>query len=360
MEKDQQEIVAQGDVHILVTEADKFGKDILAMSDFFGEYIQQLSTTIRTDAVSEIVPDVPAADLGIIGEVINRAEVISEGTTRLIPDFDSLPNDIRKKLDEGKYKIGDSRQVDGNLRAVIVDEEGTRVKDITLREVKVDPNTAEAVQNISNQLQLRQIYAKLDAIQEAQSFQIARDRDRDIKTPFLDARDYILKAQMSAGSVEEKRAFLRKAEERLISATNGVYTEIDTSTKHLLKLTQYPIFQRKDQIQDYIGYMTEDLQIATKFVGVRVQLLDYLGEPEEAKIAIEGYQHFMTDFFVKDIGRGMSAAYLIHANYPYTRDNMNCWHLLSKDIKPKLEQLNQDSEHVYLVSVEDAKDDNEE
>lgn len=366
MENDQQndsipqELVAQGDVHILVTDEDKYGDDIMAMSDFFGGYIQQLSTAIRTEALTDVIPDIPAADLGIIGEVVNRAEVVSKGTTELIPDFDSLPNDIRQKLNEGKYKVGESRQVNGNLRAVIVDEEGTRVKDITLKEIKINPGTVEAARSISNQLQMRQIYAKLDAIQEMQNYQIARDRDRDIKVPFLDAREYILKAQISDGSPEEKKQYLKKAEEKLISATNSVYTELQTSTDHLAKLTRFPIFQRKDQITQYIGYMSEDLQVATKFVGLRVQLLDYLGESKEAKIAIERYQHIMTDFFTKKVVRGLSAAELIHSNYPYNGENMNCWYQLSTDVQPKLEQLNKNSEHVYLVSVEDEEDGTEE
>ena len=92
------------------------------------------------------------------------------------------------------YKIGGSRQVDGDLRAVIVDETCSRVKDITLKEVRINLGTMEASYSITNQLQMRQIYAKLDTIQEMQDFQFARDRDRDMKVPFLDARFYILKA----------------------------------------------------------------------------------------------------------------------------------------------------------------------
>lgn len=355
-----QELVTQGEVRILVTDEDKYGDDILAMSDFFDGYIQQLSAAIRSDSVTDIVVDIPVADLGLIGEVVHSAEVISKGTTELLPDFDSLPINIRQKLNEGKYKVGESRQVDGNLKAVIVDEEGTRVKDITLKEVKINPGTVEAARSITNQLQMRQIYEKLDAIQEMQNFQIARDRDRDIKVPFLDAREYILKAQISDGSVEEKKEYLRKAEEKLISATNSVYTELQTSTEHLVKLTRFPLFQRKNQIEQYIGYMSDDLQVATKFVGLRVQLLDYLGETKEAKIAIERYQHIMTDFFTKKVARGLSAVELIHSRYPYNSENMNCWYQLSVDVQPKLEQLNKSSEHVYLVSVEGEEDGTEE
>ena len=45
-------IIPSDEVHILVTEEDKTGEDILAMSDFFGGYVQQLIDAIRTNAVT--------------------------------------------------------------------------------------------------------------------------------------------------------------------------------------------------------------------------------------------------------------------------------------------------------------------
>lgn len=55
----------------------------------------------------------------------------------------------------------------------------------------------DMARNLANQVQLRQINAKLGVIQDLQSYQIDRDRDKDIVVPFLNARDYILRAQMS-------------------------------------------------------------------------------------------------------------------------------------------------------------------
>lgn len=349
-------IIPRDEVHILVTEEDKTGEDILAMSDFFGGYVQQLTDAIRTNTVTTYIPSIPVADIGIIGEVVQRAEVISQGATQLLPDFDSLPKDIRQKLKDGIYKVGESKQVDGNLRAVIVDETGTRVKDVTLKEVNINPGTLEASRSITNQLQMRQIYAKLDAIQEMQSFQIARDRDRDIKVPFLDARYYILKAQGENCTDKEREEYLKKAADKLLSAVNSVYTDLTTSTEHILKLTRFPIFQRKDQIRGYIGFLSEDIQVATKFVGLRMQVLDYLGDIDGAQIEMSRYQRVMTDFFTKALpNRGYSAAALIHLNYPYNTENRDCWYWLSEDLKPALE-AKQEKEHIYLVSVEGDED----
>ena len=351
-------IIPREQVQILVTEEDRTGEDLLAMSDFFGNYIDQLSVSIRTNAVYDLVPDIPFADLGILNEVINQAEVVSTGTTQLIPDFEHLPKVIRQKLKDGIYKVGESRQVDGNLRAVIVDENGTRVRDITLKEVRVDPGTLEASRSITNQLQMRQIYAKLDTIKEMQEFQIARDRDRDMKVPFLDARFSILKAQGLNCSDEDRQAYLEKAADKLLTAVNSVYTEISTSSEQLSKLTRFPIFQQKDQIRKFIGYLTEDLQVSTKIVGLRLQILDYLGDTDGAKIELERYQRAMTDFFTKKLpGRRCSAAELIHMHFSYTEENRNCWYQLGIDVRPKLAALSSaECEHLYLVSMEETDD----
>ena len=118
---------------ILITEEDKTGRDIAKMSNFFDGYIQSLSTQIYTTSTVEIFDTVPVADLGIINEVATYAEALMQGKYGYLPDFDSLPIEIRQNLKKGIYTIGESRQVEGNMRAVILDENGVRIKDITLK-----------------------------------------------------------------------------------------------------------------------------------------------------------------------------------------------------------------------------------
>ena len=114
---------------------------------------------------------VPIAEIGIINEVFHQAEMMMKGQYGYIPDFQNLPHDIKTNLRKGIYKIAPSKQVDGNVRAVILDENDVRIKDITLKRVKNDMGTLETARSITNQLQMRQIYSKLDSIQELQSYQ---------------------------------------------------------------------------------------------------------------------------------------------------------------------------------------------
>ncbi len=121
------------ELRILVTDADTNGYEISKMSDFMGLYAQQLTRSLSESSFVEVVSSIPIADIGIINDVVQQATVIARDNITLVPDFDSLPSGIKEKLKQGLYSVGDSKQVDGNLRAVIVDENGVRVKDITLK-----------------------------------------------------------------------------------------------------------------------------------------------------------------------------------------------------------------------------------
>lgn len=151
------------ELHILVTDADTNGYEISKMSDFMGLYAQQLTRSLADSPFVEVVSNISVADLGIINDVVQHAAVVARGNITLVPDFDSLPAGVKEKLKQGLYSIGDSKQVDGNLRAVIVDENGVRVKDITLKKVINNPGILETTRSIANQMQMKQIQDTLKA-----------------------------------------------------------------------------------------------------------------------------------------------------------------------------------------------------
>ena len=354
---------------IFKTEVDKYGRDITEMSDFFDGYVQQMVSALRKESSLEIVSALPVSDLGIINEVVHQMDVIMKGEITLLPDFDNLPVDVKNKLKKGLYRIGDSKQVDGNLRAVILDENNVRVKDITLKKVINNPDNLETARSIGNQLQMRQIYAKLANIQEFQTYQLEKDRDRDIIVPFLDARSLVLEAE-TKDSEEERIRLLKEADGKIRNALNAIYADIETTSKAFAKRISSLFLWSRDSINRYMGYLTSDLQIATKYVGVRMQLLEYMGETKTAKSVLQQYQHVMYDFLTKPVTRkGLSAAALMHDYFPYDKTNMNCWYILAKEMKPALEtgikslELSMQgiyNNDVYIVSVEDIKDEEKE
>ena len=350
---------------IFKTDDDRYGRDITTMSDFFDGYVQQMSLALRKQSRLEFVPELPVANLGIINDVIHKADVIMRGNITLLPDFENLPPDIKSKLKKGIFKVGDSKQVDGNLRAVILDENDVRVKDITLKKVINDPGNIDTARSIGNQLQMRQIYAKLANIQEFQTYQLEKDRDRDIIVPFLDARSMVLEAE-NKGSEEEHVLLLREADGKIRTALNAIYADVETTSKSFARNTNIPFLHFSNQLNRYMGYLTSDFQIATKYVGVRMQLLEYMGDAKTAKSVLQQYQHVMYDFLTKPVTRkGLSTAELMHDYFPYDKTNMNCWYTFSKEMRPALKlgirtlelSINGEYENdVYIVSVEDVND----
>lgn len=346
---------------IFKTDADKYGRDITLMSDFFDGYVQQMALSIREQSNLEVIQDIPFASIGIINDAIHQAGVILKGNVTLLPDFDSLPMVIKDKLNKGIYTVGESKQIDGNLRAVILDEEGVRVKDITLKKVISNTGNIETIRSIGNQIQMRQIYARLADIQELQTYQLEKDRDRDIIVPFLDARSLILEAEHKQ-TVEGKIASLKAADDKIRTALNAIYADIETTTRSLAKRTNRIFLGFGNSLNSYMSFLTSDLQIATKYVGVRIQLLEYLEESNVAKEVLQSYQHVIYDFLTKPVTRkGITAVNLMHDYFPYTKDNLNCWHYFSKEIQPALEKSKSafsigmdetQNQEIYVITVE--------
>lgn len=97
----------QKPLEILVTDEDKHGTDIACMSDFFGIYIEQLSAELSNQVMRGVVEKIPAADVQILGELVHGVDVLLSGKYGYIPDFDSLPNDVKDKLKKGIYTLGE-------------------------------------------------------------------------------------------------------------------------------------------------------------------------------------------------------------------------------------------------------------
>lgn len=358
-------LVNRKPLEIFKTKADLTGRDITQMSNFFDGYIEQMSLALREESAIEVLSEIPFSDLSIVNEVVQRARVLLKDNVTLVPDFDNLPLDVKKKLKLGLYTIGESKQVEGNMRAVIMDENGTRVKDITLKKVVNSPENLETARNIGNQLQMRQISAKLAAIEEFQTYQIERDRDQQIIVLFLDARTLILRAA-NAKSADEQKNLLEEANSKITSALHSIYTDMDTSARMLVKKADSWFPDVTGRMNDYMRFITSDLQIATKYVGVSMQILEYIGDNSGAKNALLEYQQTLYDFLEKPISKkGLSAALIMQGNFPYTSENIDQWYMFKKEIAPTLKASIENTmlsiesaecQEIYIVSVEDASD----
>ena len=116
-------------IEILVTEEDKTGSNIMCMSDFFDVAVQQMSNSLVCTKDDLEIGDLPVSDLGIVNDALQTVGAFCSPQFDLVPDFASLPKEILEKYRAGKLTLGDSKQVEGNIRAVLVDVETDVVND---------------------------------------------------------------------------------------------------------------------------------------------------------------------------------------------------------------------------------------
>lgn len=174
------------------------------MSNFIENYYSYFIECMGKTSINTSIVTANLKNIGIINDAISGTiKTLKNGTT-LIPDFEHLPKDIKVKLKKGLYKIGESKQVNENYRPVILDENGVRVKDITLKKAVMEENSSFGIGNIKNLIQLKRINENLERIHELQYYQITRARDSAVLVPFFDARDLIQKAQTSENFIKRQ------------------------------------------------------------------------------------------------------------------------------------------------------------
>lgn len=346
-------------LNIFLTDADRHSTDITKMSNFFDIYIRNSSFAIQNNSKSEVVMNIPSSMIGSLNEVVHTASTLVNKGTTYIPDFDNLPSGLKEKLKKGIYKLGESRQVDGNVRAVVVDKSKKRVKDITLKKVTNSIDLLETTRNLTTQFQLQQIYQKLGEIAELQEYQLEMDRKSRIIVPFFDARDLILKANNASNQAEQYR-LLESADEKLINSLNKLAQDITTTSNYLAKQVSIPLGFGLwgKQVGLYTNYLSSDLFMLTQFTGVRMQLLEYLGKNADEKQLMEKYKATMNELVTKPLTKkNQPAISLLHGYSTRNSYNRDMWLRFGDDISRFLSaKLPDNGNEIYLVSMEDVDD----
>ena len=334
------------------------------MSDFFEVYISSMMTELKSQPGIEMNNSLKiVSDTNILQNISSGIKnIFQKDNVTLIPDLDKLPWDIREKLETGEYSIGESRQVDGNLRAVIVNENNVRVKDITLKRILNNNINTQMITNIINQIQIQQIFTKLTAIEEFQTYQIETDRNSRMIRPFLDARDYAIKAE-NTNNKEKKIKLLEKAEEKVTSALNEVYLDLNTTKDEFIKsVKDSPGLNWGNNTDKFMKLLLSDIQLITKYTGVKMQLLEYLGDNNISSKVLEKYLntiHSLISEPTENMG-GQSVMMVLHDYFPYNENNLDSFYYFTKDMRPiikenilQLESNNKNTEEIYIISVED-------
>ena len=327
------------------------------MSNFFDGYINQLCLDENKSSNLQIAKNVTTSKIGLVKETINKGKTLIKSDMILVPDLDNIDAEIKEKLKKGIYSISESKQVDGNLRAVIVDENNKIKHQITLKQQKDIPQDLSS--KLEVQIQLREIFNKLIEIQEMQDYQIRLEKIRDFVNPFLRARDIIVLAEEEIDLEERKRQYL-EADNYIDKALIAVYSDIEETSKQFIKSLSNPISGLNRE--KYMKFIVEELQISTKYVGVQVQLLEYLGNEKKAKLILDKYNDTINDFFtLPRIKNKMTLADLFQDYYPYAKKDKNMWYNLKKEYLENIKLLDtskNENKNIYIISINEESGEN--
>lgn len=342
-------------LNIFTEEEDKKGTDLLAMSDFFEVFIGKIETEMGTDTAWEVFHNIE----GFIGEI---AAAIKGGFDiskmgMLVADYSHFSQEIVDGLKEGIYHVGQSKEVAGNLRPAILDENEHLVKFFTLKKA-VDPTRVLSdISTLSMQASLQRISSQIEDIGRDVKGIIDFSRREALSNKFIYARDKIMLA--STASEEERELYLKEADTYLMEGLTDLYSDINAQVKALADI-KGP-FASVKAIDSVLSYINEDMQMIPRYVGLRVYLFNYRGKADDANRILGEYQYQLQTLTERKLGDGKyTALELIHKNYPYDEENVDFWLEKPKQMLEVIDSyqtmLEQKDKDVYYIDGEDFED----
>ena len=292
-------------------------------------------------------------------------------------DFASLSEKTKKNLENGTFKVGNSKKIDGNYRAVIVDttKNNVRVEDVTLKKVEKKSNNTEDSSRVdlSTQVQLKQIYDLLLDMKASQEFQINWDRNNSILPPFFSARTKVLQA-LNTVSLDEKIHLLNEANTYMEDSVSAIKADLISNKEEIIKRTKQ-VDYLYDSLKRHADFILNDTEIMTKIVGMQLYIDLSLNNKAMALERLTSYNGVMELLTQPDIttNRGLllnllqkiprinrakwlknsdkiSLLELINSHYKYGKNDID----LFINLQEKLHEAN-DTNNTFLTNLENKK-----
>ena len=380
--KDEYELIENNLLafNLFKSEEDKKTTDIFAISSPFEYALPRLINNNNTSLDLANLIDIQGRPLFdfVDKHLSPKPQIYDKENNNLYElDFDNLSEKTKKNLEKGTFKVGDSRKIDGNYRAVIVDttNNNVRVEDVTLKKVEnTKDNTKEtSTADISTQIQLKQIYDLLLDMKASQDYQINWDRNNSILPPFFTARTKVIQAQNS-NSLAEKIKLLNEANTYMENSVSAIKADLISNKEEIIKKTNQ-VDYLYDSLKRHSDFILNDTEIMTKIVGMQLYIDLCLNNDSMAYERLTSYNGAMelltqTDIplnrgkmfnllkvipFVKKVAwlnesSRISLLELIHSHYKYQKNNVD----LFINLQEKLYEANEINSG-YLTNLETKK-----
>lgn len=292
-------------------------------------------------------------------------------------DFASLSEKTKKNLENGTFKVGNSKKIDSNYRAVIVDttKNNVRVEDVTLKKAEKKSNNTDDSSRVdlSTQVQLKQIYDLLLDMKASQEFQINWDRNNSILPPFFSARTKVLQA-LNTVSLDEKIHLLNEANTYMEDSVSAIKADLISNKEEIIKRTKQ-VDYLYDSLKRHADFILNDTEIMTKIVGMQLYIDLSLNNKAMALERLTSYNGVMELLTQPDIttNRGLllnllqkiprinrakwlknsdkiSLLELINSHYKYGKNDID----LFINLQEKLHEAN-DTNNTFLTNLENKK-----
>lgn len=274
-EKQKEELIKKNlqSFELFIKEKDIKSLDICEISSPFEQALPNIIDESFPFDISNLFDTKGNALFNFSNQYLNPNTKIldSNNATLYEVDFDSLAPETKAKLQDGTYKIGESRKVEGNLRAVIVDttDHKNRVEDLTLRKA-TNNNENQVPSDLIAQAQLKQIYNLLLDIKESQDYQIKWDRNNSILPPFFSARTKVIEANNSK-DFGEKVKLLKDANILFEESVSAIKSDIISNKDEIIKKISRPTYLQAS-LQKHADFLLQDIEIITKIVGMQIYI----------------------------------------------------------------------------------------
>lgn len=365
--------------NLFKSEEDKKTTDIFAISSPFEYALPQLIDNNTSLNLANII-DINGEPLfNFVDRHLNpKPKVYDKKNDNFYElDFASLSEKTKKKLENGTFKVGNSKKINGNYRAVIVDttKNNVRVEDVTLKKVEKKSNNTDDSSRVdlSTQVQLKQIYDLLLDMKASQEFQINWDRNNSILPPFFSARTKVLQA-LNSVSLDEKIHLLNEANTYMEDSVSAIKADLISNKEEIIKRTKQ-VDYLYDSLKRHADFILNDTEIMTKIVGMQLYIDLSLNNKAMALERLTSYNGVMELLTQPDIttNRGLlinllqkiprinrakwlknsdkiSLLELINSHYKYGKNDID----LFINLQEKLHEAN-DTNNTFLTNLENKK-----
>jgi hypothetical protein len=303
---------------MFTTYNDKHTQDVFEISDPFEFLLPQYFDNFGSKALNERFSLDGSNLLNLISTSTNLNELLFSDNEGYIfqPDFDSLSSDVKEKLKSGDYKIGESKKIDGNKRAVIVDinNSNQRVEDITFKEVAIEQDYSRILTDLAVQAQLKKIYEIAVEIKSIQEYQLEWDRNNSILPTFFTARSQLIEFH-NTDNLNKKIQLLQEASRNLEQSVSAIKTDLNTNKNQIKKLVN-EIQYNEQSFERHANFILDDLTLLLKIVGMQTYIDLTLDNEPMALDRIESVRYIFADYSSKSKGESRNLLQKLSSNFP--------------------------------------------